>query len=123
MPSDLSRLSHRVEHCGDWVQGIADMIRAATMVGLGVTLLLVAEMPARADLVYGRITQGDQPYANSDCTFVRGEGSGAETTVHTDGDGRYSAFLDPGVYVVRCGSRTGQARSHAQPLRQDINLQ
>ena len=97
------------------------MARLATVAGLVLALVLLAAVPAQANLVFGRITQGDQPIADQDCRFVR-EGGGGETIVHTDAEGRYSVFLDPGVYKVLCGAAEGQARSHGQPLRQDINL-
>jgi hypothetical protein len=84
-------------------------------------------LPSRADAgaVYGRVYVEERPgkpapVRNAKLQVMRPRGP----SVETDGDGRYSIVLDPGIYCVEDPARGLKAviQSHPRPIHQDMYL-
>lgn len=87
--------------------------------------MLATTIPARADMVHGRVyapTGKKRVPVQTTCKFTPRNG-GNGISVRTDRFGRYRAYLTPGIYNVKCRGREGRPiRVHPQPNKQNIYL-
>jgi hypothetical protein len=92
-------------------------------VARSLVLVCIVLAPAYAASVYG-VAQNPEGKPLASCTFSVLASSGEQIReVKTDASGRYTVFLQPGIYAVRVGSDLeGVLQALVQPSRQDIRF-
>jgi hypothetical protein len=95
-----------------------------------VLLLLIAAgcaLPARADLVSGRVSGADDKFEAKDTLVVKDSTGKVVKEVKTDEFKGFSVFLQPGTYTVEFVDKDkkvweAELESYPQPSRQDVEL-
>lgn len=106
---------------------VSAVYRFAAMCGFLLLIAACFALPARADLVSGRVSGAENKFEAKDTFVVKDSTGKVVKEVKTDQYKGFSVFLQPGSYQVEFvdkDKKVWQAtlESYPQPARQDIEL-